>query len=168
MKKLFAIVLLALSLGACAHMGDNAPVHPPSKTVLFDGIEFKVNSIEYRYIALQAVSRQVAPAGVFVTVDLSLKNTYSTSMPPQFQPRFALVDSKGAEHAPVKDLSQTRGENGLITDLPPRMPIAKRLVFDVPSGKYRLRVFMPVVVKTGLEGSALSGRMFYYDIGPLR
>lgn len=168
MKKLFATILLALFLGACAHMGDNAPVHPPGETVLFDGIEFKVNSREYRYIAMQTATRHVAPVGVFVIVDLSLKNTYSTPMPQQFQPRFALVDSKGTEHAPVKDLSQTRGENGLVTDLPPRMPVAKRLVFDVPSGKYRLRVFMPVVVKTGLEGSALSGRMFYYDIGPLR
>jgi len=168
MKKLFAVVLLALFLGACAHMGGSGLVHPPAETVLSDGIEFKVNSREYRYIALQAAGRQVAPVGVFVIVDLSLKNTYSTPMPPQFQPRFTLVDSKGAEHAPIKDLSQTRAEGGLVTDLPPRMPVAKRLVFDVPPGKYRLRVFMPVVVKTGLEGSALSGRMFYYDIGPLR
>ena len=168
MKKLFVIVLLALSLGACAHMGDSGPVHAPAETVVSDGIEFKVNSREYRYTPLTVSGRQVAPAGVFVIIDLSLKNTYSTPMPSQFQPRFTLVDKSGREHTASKELSQPKAVEGIVHDMPPRTPIAKRLVFDVPSGKYRLRVFMPVVVKTGLEGSAAQGRTFYYDIGPLR
>ena len=59
-------------------MGDSGPVHAPSETVVSDGIEFKVNSREYRYTPLTVSGRQVAPAGVFVIIDLSLKNTYST------------------------------------------------------------------------------------------
>jgi len=167
--KFFAAALLTAFLASCAHMGDKAPVHPVKDTVLFDGIEFKVNSREYRYSPLSVSGKQVAPEELFVILELSLKNSYNSPVPVQFQPRFTLVDGSGREHAPEKELSSStaKGANGA-AELAPRTAYTKRLVFDVPEGSYRLRVFTPVVVKTGPEGGTFQGRFFYYDIGPLR
>lgn len=168
MKKLFAAVLLAVFLGACAHTGERGPVYAPSDTVLFDGIEFKVNSREYRYALLAAQGRQTPSSGVFVIIDLSMKNTYSSPVPSQFQPRLTLVDSKGGVHAPSKELSQPKAENGFVAAMSPGVGQARKLVFDVPPGDYRLRVFMPVVVKSVADGAALQGRVFFYDLGRVR
>ena len=167
-KKVFAAVLLTALLAACAHWGDKAAVHPVKDTVLFDGIEFKVNSREYRYSPLAVSGRQVAPAEVFVIIELSLRNSYAAPVPAQFQPRFTLVDKSGREHAPEKELSSRPAANGGLAELAPKTAYTKRLVFDVPEGDYRLRVFTPVVVKTGPEGGTFQGRFFYYDLGPLR
>lgn len=169
-KKLFAAALLTSLLGACAHWDDKAAVHPVKDTVLFDGIEFKVNSREYRYSPLAVSGKPIAPEEVFVIIELSLKNSYNSPVPAQFQPRFTLVDRSGREHAPEKELSSSsvKGANGIPAELAPKTAYTKRLVFDVPEGDYRLRVFTPVVVKTGPEGGTFQGRFFYYDLGPLR
>src|SRR3972149_574900 len=90
--KFFAAALLTAFLASCAHMGDKAPVHPVKDTVLFDGIEFKVNSREYRYSPLSVSGKQVAPEELFVILELSLQNSYTSPVPVQFQPRFTLVD----------------------------------------------------------------------------
>lgn len=168
MKKLFATILLLLFPVACAHMGESGPVHQPGEAVLSDGIEFKINSREYRYTPLVSSGRQAAPSGVFVIIDLSMKNTYTSPVPSHFQPRVTLVDSNGREHAASKELSQPKAESGFVVAMDPGVVQAKKLVFDVPPGSYRLRVFMPVVVKSGADGAALKGRIFYYDIGRIR
>jgi len=168
MKKLFAVLFLAVFLGACAHMGERGPVYRPSDTVLFDGLEFKVNSLEYRYAPLASQGKQAAPQGVFVMIDLTMKNTYSSPVPPQFQPRFTLVDSKGGVHAPSRELSEPKAENGFVAAMSPGVGQAKRLVFDVPPGSYRLRAFMPVVVKSVADGEAMQGRVFFYEMGSVR
>lgn len=169
-KRFFAMALLTVLLGACAHWDDKAAVHQVKDTVLFDGIEFKVNSREFRYAPLLVAGKVVAPEELFFIIELSLKNSYAAAVPVQFQPRFTLVDGSGREHAPHKELSSqsaAKGANGG-ADLAPKTAYVKRLVFDVPEGEYRLRVFTPVVVKTGPEGGTFQGRFFYYDIGPLR
>jgi hypothetical protein len=143
-------------------------VHPVKDTVLFDGIEFKVNSREYRYSPLSVSGKLIAPGELFVIIELSLKNSYNSPVPVQFQPRFTLVDSSGREHSPEKELSSSNGKvaNGA-AELAPKTATTRRLVFDVPEGEYRLRVFTPVVVKTGPEGGTFQGRYFYYDLGQL-
>lgn len=164
-KKILAVMFLSALLASCAHW-ESAPVHPAKESVLFDGLEFKVNSRELRYSPLSAGGRSIAPEELFFIIELSLKNSYASAVPPQFQPRFTLVDSSGAEHSPHKELSSPlKGGNG--ADLAPKASYTRRLVFDVPEGEYRLRVFTPVVVKTGPEGG-LQGRFFYYDIGRLK
>jgi hypothetical protein len=147
-KKVFALILLTALLAACAHFGDKGVVHPLKDTVLFEGMEFKVNSREYRYTPISVSGRPVAPEGVFVIVDLSLRNSYTSPVPASFQPRFTLVDGYGREHLLDKELSTStaKGTNGLIPDLAPKTAYTFRLVFDVPEGKYRLRVFTPVIV----------------------
>ena len=167
-KKVFAAVLLTALLAACSHWGDKAAVHPVKDTVLFDGIEFKVNSREYRYSPIAVSGTPIAPEEVFVIIELSLRNSYNSPVPAQFQPRFTLVDKSGREHAPEKELSSRPAANGGPSELAPKTAYTKRLVFDVPEGDYRLRVFTPVVVKTGPEGGTFQGRFFYYDLGPLR
>jgi hypothetical protein len=153
-KKVFALILLTALLGACAYKG---AVHPLKDTVLFEGIEFKVNSREYRYTPISVSGRPVSPEGVFVIVDLSLKNSYSSPVPAQFQPRFTLLDGYGREHFLDKELSTStlKGTNGLIPDLAPKTAYTYKLVFT------------PVIVKPGPEGTS-QGRFFYYDLGPLR
>lgn len=164
-KKFLTVLLLSAFLASCAHW-EAGEVHPAREPVLFDGLEFKVNSRELRYSPLSLPERAIAPEKLFFIVELSLRNSYASPVPPQFQPRFTLVDSSGAEHQPHKELSSPlKGVNG--TDLAPRATYTKRLVFDVPEGEYRLRVFTPVVVKTGPEGG-LQGRFFYYDLGALK
>jgi hypothetical protein len=165
-RKLIFAVLLSALLGACAHWDSKAKVHPAKETVLFDGLEFKVNSREYRYTPLPVSGKAVAPEDLFLIIELSLRNSYSMPVPVQFQPRFMLVGKSGAEYAPEKELSFPSA-NGGPSELAPKTAYTRRLVFDVPEGEYRLRVFTPVVVKTGPEGG-LQGRFFYYDIGPLR
>lgn len=166
MKRTFravvAIALLTL-LGACSHTADRGEVHPARKTVVFEGIEFKVNSREYRY-SLNASGKTVVPEGVFVVIEVSLKNGYSMPVPAQFQPRFTLVDSAGREHMPQKEGSSTQ-KGASTTELAPQTSYAKRLVFDVPEAEYKLRVFTPIIVKSGPEGS-IQGRYFYYDLKP--
>lgn len=165
-RKLIFAVFLAALMGACAHWDGRAKVHPAKETVLFDGLEFKVNSREYRYAPLQVSGKTVAPEELFFIIDLSLRNSYSMPVPVQFQPRFMLVGKSGAEYAPEKELSSPSANGGPF-ELAPKTAYTRRLVFDVPEGEYRLRVFTPVVVKTGPEGG-LQGRFFYYDIGTLR
>lgn len=166
--KLFAAVILTAFLSSCAHTGDKAPVHLVKDTVLFDGLEFKVNSREYRYSPLSISGKSIAPEELFVIIELSLKNSYNSPVPVQFQPRFTLVDGSGREHAPEKELSSANGKVASgAGELAPKTAYTKRLVFDVPEGEYRLRVFTPVVVKTGPEGGTFQGRYFYYDLGPL-
>jgi len=89
-------------------------------------------------------------------------------VPAQFQPKFTLVDSNGRVHAPSREVSQPKAENGFVAGMSPGVEQARKLVFDVPPGDYRLRVFMPVVVKSGVDSAALQGRVFFYDIGRLR
>lgn len=164
-KKFLIAMFISALMASCAHW-EAAEVHTAKETVLFDGLEFKMNSRELRYSPLSASGRTIAPEELFFIIELSLRNSYASPVPPQFQPRFTLVDSSGAEHSPHKELSSPlKGGNG--ADLAPKASYVKRLVFDVPEGEYRLRVFTPVVVKTGPEGG-LQGRFFYYDLGRLK
>lgn len=167
-KKLLTAVILTALVSACSHWDNKAAVHPVKDTVLFDGIEFKVNSREYRYSPIAVSGKPVAPVDLFVIIELSLRNSYAAPVPAQFQPRFSLVDKSGREHAPEKELSGSPAANGAFAELAPRTAYTRKLIFDVPEGEYRLRVFTPVVVKTGPEGGTFQGRFFYYDIGPLR
>lgn len=165
MRKTIAALLLPLLLtilGACAH---RAEVHPARETVLFEGIEFKVNSRELRYNALSVSGKSLTPDGVFVIVEVALKNSYTAPVPAQFQPRFSLVDASGREHAVRKEIaSAPKGAVSNPDELSPQTSYTKKLVFDVPEGDYRLRVFTPIIVKPGPQGS-MQGRFFYYDLG---
>lgn len=158
------VILLAF-LASCAHWADRAEVRPAKEAVVFEGIEFRINSREIRYTGVQAAGRTVAPEKAFVIIELTLKNSYSSPVPPQFQPRFALVDPRGREHGPRADLaSSAAGQPGAASALSPQTVYTKRLIFDVPEDDYRLRVFTPVIVKPGPQGS-VQGRYFYYDLG---
>lgn len=164
-KTVFIAALFAL-LGACSHTADRGEVYPARKMVFFEGMEFKVNSREFRYSALSASGNTVTPQGVFVIVEVILKNSYSMPVPPQFQPRFSLVDSRGREHLPDRETS-TAPKGASSPELAPQTAYTKKLIFDVPEAEYRLRVFTPIIVKSGPEGS-IQGRYFYYDLRPGR
>lgn len=166
-KSLAAAVVFSLLavLGACSHTADRGEVHPARKTVVFEGIEFKVNSREYRY-SLASSGKTITPEGVFVIIEVGLKNGYSMPVPAQFQPRFSLVDSNGREHLPHKETASSQ-KGASPSDLAPQTAYTRKLVFDVPEAEYRLRVFTPIVVKSGPEGS-IQGRYFYYDLKPGR
>lgn len=152
---------MALFLSSCAVFGPRS--YPASEPVLFDGLEFRVKSRQYRYAPITVQGREAASKGVFLVVDLTVRNTYRTTVPGHFQPVFTLVDWLGREYEPSEELSAALERVKPPGELGPGATAARRLVFDLPDeGGYRLRVLVPLVVRTEQGGGTYEGRAFFY------
>jgi membrane-associated protease RseP (regulator of RpoE activity) len=153
-----------------AFRGSECTVNNVGEIVLFEGLEFKVNSVEYADEFNNWLSQPTLANAVFLIVDISIRNARGKPVPYHFQPVYKLVDGQGAEYA-LSDqhtIMINMGQQGApvpTEQLNPNVTWRRKLVFDVPYRGYELQVLVPSIATAGFMGSMdVTGHFFRFAL----
>lgn len=153
-----ATIALTAMLMSCASQAVRHGPYGIDGPVVFEGLEFTVNSVEYTKESANWLGQPLRPSDTFIIVDLSVKNLRGKPLPYQFQPVYQLIDDAGSEYSASNQqtvMINMTGQSGasLIETLNPNVTRRMKVVFDAPSQAYRMQVIVPNVASAGLLGT---------------
>ena len=128
-----AVSLLLLS---CAPVENSERLYRMGELTAVGPVIYNVLEAEWRGdigVSLQ----QKIPEHRFLLIRLTLTNSGNQDVP---IPLLSLEDHEGNSYLEVSDIAGVQGWLGLLRILEPASTIQGVIVFDVPSGEYRLRV----------------------------
>jgi hypothetical protein len=134
-KLLPALPMMILLLG-CNMGGPNAPVSQMGEITTVGPVVYNVLETEWR-TDLGSTGDMAIPKEKFLLVRLSITNSGNQQIA---VPLLSVEDPAGSSHLELNEVKGVPDWLGLLRILEPASPVQGTIVFDVPSGDYKLRV----------------------------
>lgn len=163
-------VLVALFLTSCAHISAPPHAYYSNETVDFLNIEFRINSVERASSFANFVGQSTYANEKFTIIEITQINRRKEALPFHLKPIFSLIDGDGNVYEPsnMNNIMINMGRAGGFNpaeNVNPNVRYSQKIVFDVPDGKYKLRVLVPIRAQVGFGGlNEMSGPYFFYEL----
>lgn len=163
-----SVVVATVLMGCATPPPQLAERHPHTKTVQFEGIEFRIDSARsMERLPIQRANVYTDPNSRWVAVLVNIKNVTNSPVEVQFHPEFKLRSPSGAEFEENKQMRYLANrETGYsqLQPLNPQIDVKRAILFQVPRGNYAMEVAVPTSISSTLVAMSKRSNRFFFEL----